>query len=84
MYTISVKAGDPFIVSNVHYNIIPVKSKTRDNPLKLLAPGCSLAHKHGYAPKNVSTSFEVSFSHNKPEASSRKLGDQFGSFSYCP
>lgn len=64
-------------LSNVHYNKIPVKSKNWDSPLKLLAPGGSLAGMYGYAHKNMRISFKVSFSHNKSEASSRKLGDQF-------
>lgn len=42
---------DPFILSNVHYNKIPVKSKNWDSPLKLLVPGGSLAYMHGYAHK---------------------------------
>ena len=76
--------GDPFILSNVHYDTIPVKSKSRNRLLKLLAPGCSLAHKHGYAHKNMSISFKVSFSYNNAEASGRKLGDRFGCFLIDP
>lgn len=37
----------PFILSNVHYNKTPVKSKNWASLLKETAPGCSSAHMHG-------------------------------------
>lgn len=76
----TVTVGDPFILSNVHYNKIPVKSKYRDSALKLLKPGCSLTHKHGYAHKNITISFKVSVTPSKSEASSRKLRINLVSF----
>lgn len=54
-----IMAVDPFIIKNIHHKIIPVKSRNRDSLLKLPAPGCSLARKHGYTHKNMSISFKV-------------------------